>query len=133
MFTWYCGYLSARKRAISTTFVLTLLQMYLPDDAVAVGESRPTSSPLRLLLVSSARDSESEQPSSSSWEPADDDQGSPPACWATAAFLGGVSRPRGRRRLASAELRWVRAVPAVCVQTITSLASDKLTISLIMR
>jgi hypothetical protein len=36
MFTWYCGYLSARKRAISTTFVLTLLQMYLPDDAVAV-------------------------------------------------------------------------------------------------
>jgi len=100
----------------------------LLDDAVAVGESRPPSSPSRLLLVSSARDSEREQPSSSSSEPADDEQGSP-TCWATAALLGGVSRPRGRRRAASAELRWwVRAVPTICVQTITSLELDKVTI-----
>lgn len=72
--------------------------IWLPHDVAAVGESRPPSSPLlRLLLV--ARDSESEQPSSSSsWsssEPADDvQQGSPPACSATAGSLGGVSRPQ---------------------------------------
>ena len=38
MFTVYCGYLSARNRAISTTVVTKLLQMYLPDAASACQE-----------------------------------------------------------------------------------------------